>query len=187
MRILYLYAEIMGYQLPVFEEYTTMYDAEVHVVHWDHKKLTPYAIPYLKNVVFYNRSDFNYTKLVSLVKSIMPNIVYVSGWMDKDYLKVCTELKSMGIPIVAGCDTQWKGSFRQIVASFLFRLTYKRSLSYIWVAGPYQFEYARKLGFNKSEIIFNCLSADNNLFETAIGIRKKFDELCFYYTCFNNF
>ena len=36
--------------------------------------------------------------------------------------------------------------------------------SHAWVSGVYQFEYARKLGFKKSQICFNLYSADLNLF-----------------------
>jgi hypothetical protein len=32
-KILYLYSEIVGYNIPVFKEYVNNYNAEVHVVH----------------------------------------------------------------------------------------------------------------------------------------------------------
>lgn len=164
MKILYLYAELMGYQIPVLKEYVNEYDAEVHVVHWDHKKLTPYAPPTIAGINYYNRSDYNYKKLKNLVLEINPDIVYVSGWMDKDYLSICKLLKRSGIPIVAGCDTQWKGTIKQVLGSVYFRLFLKKKFNFIWVAGPYQYEYARMLGFRKNEIIFNCLTADVDLF-----------------------
>ena len=164
MTILYLYAELMGYQIPVFKEYVSGYDAEVHVVHWDHKKLTPYIPPILDKVTYYERSLLDYPKLNELVNTIKPDIVYVSGWMDPLYLKVCRKLKKENIPIVAGCDTQWRGDLKQFIGSIYFKFAIKKNFTHIWVAGPYQFEYARKLGFKKEEIIFNCLSADTEVF-----------------------
>ena len=160
MTILYLYAELMGYQIPVLQEYTSKYNADVHVVHWDHKKLTPYKPPVIENVHYYNRSSIDYIGMLELVKKINPTITFISGWMDKEYLKIGVQLKKNGTTVVAGCDTQWANSFRHNVAHFIFRFTYKKSFTHIWVAGPYQFEYARKLGFKKSEIIFNLYSAD---------------------------
>ncbi len=164
MKILYLYAELMGYQIPIFKEYVVSYEAEVHVVHWDKKKLTPYTPSDMDGVTYYNRSEYNYENILNLTEKINPSLVYVSGWMDKDYIKVCKKLKRRGVTIVAGSDTQWKGNIKQTIGSIYFRLFLKKNFHKIWVAGPYQYEYARKLGFKKREIIFNCLSADTEMF-----------------------
>lgn len=164
MKILYLYAELMGYQIPVLKEYVISYNAEVHVVHWDKKKLTPYVPPIIDGVKYYKRSEYDFDGILNLAEEIQPSIVYVSGWMDKDYLLICRNLKKKRITIVAGCDTQWKESLKQTLGSLYFRLFLKRCFNYIWVAGPYQYEYGRKLGFKKNEILFNCLSADIDLF-----------------------
>jgi len=163
--ILYLYAELMGYQIPIFKELTIKYNAELHVVHWDHKKLTPYIPPVIDKVKYYKRSLLNQSKINELIYSIAPDLVYVSGWMDKDYLKVAKLLRKKGVPVVAGSDTQWKGNLKQRIASLIFPFIIKKCFSHIWVAGPYQYEYAKRLGFKKREIIFNTLSANTSLFE----------------------
>ncbi|MBK86636.1 MAG: glycoside hydrolase [Flavobacteriaceae bacterium] len=164
MTILYLYAELMGYQIPVLKEYTLKYNANVHVVHWDHKKLTPYIPPKINNVHYYNRSSYDYEALLQLVKEIKPDISFISGWMDNTYLKIGKILKNNSIPVVAGCDTQASNSIKHKIGYFIFRFTYKKFFTHIWVAGPYQYEYARKLGFKKNQIIFNLYSADVNSF-----------------------
>ena len=46
MKILYLYAEVMGYTMATIRKLSERGN-EVHVVHWDHKKLTPYQAPAL--------------------------------------------------------------------------------------------------------------------------------------------
>jgi glycosyltransferase involved in cell wall biosynthesis len=172
MVILYLYSELMGYQIPVLREYVTIYNAKVHVVHWNHKKLTPYEPVSIEGVSYYKRSDYNKTTLLALSKELKPDVVYVSGWMDKEYLKVCSVLKKNGVPIVAGCDTQWKGNIRQQLGRFYFKWFLKKSFSYLWIAGAYQYEYAVKLGFRKSEILFNCYSADVNLFTRDAQLKE---------------
>lgn len=155
----------MAYQIPVFKELTRKFGAELHVVHWDKNKLTPYSPPEIQNVTYYNRSNFSTVELKKFGKDLDCNLVYVSGWMDKGYIIVAQALKKKNIPIVAGSDTQWKGSFKQKVGSLLFPLFLKKTFNYIWVAGPSQFEYAKRLGFKNNEIIFNTLSADTNLFQ----------------------
>lgn len=164
MKILYLYAELMSYQIPILKEYVGKYDAEVHVVHWNHKKLTPYKPPNLESVAYYNRSEFTRQQLIELATTVNPDIVYISGWQDKIYLAVVKILRKKDIPVVTGFDDQWKGSFRQRVASLVCPYILKLYFSHSWVAGPYQYEYARKLGFKKNEIIFNLLSGNTLLF-----------------------
>lgn len=183
IRILYLYAELMGYQIPVFKELIGKYQAQIHVVHWDLKKRTPYIPPTLENLFYYKRSQFSKSELVELADNIKPDLVYVSGWMDKGYLHVARYLKRKGITVVAGSDTQWKGNFRQIIAAVIFPITLKKSFNFIWVAGPYQYEYAKKLGFKKQEIIFNCLSADVSLFNDAYGMAQN-NKIQHYPHCF---
>lgn len=174
MTILYLYTELMGYQIPVLKEYVSKYDADVHVVHWDHKKLTPYIPPVIENVTYYNRSNLDYSGMIKLVEKINPNIIFVSGWMDKKYLKIAAKFKNKNIPVVVGSDTQWESTFRKNIASIIFKYTYKKCFTHIWVSGPFQYEYAKKLGFTNNEIIFNLYTADVDAFSE--NVKKTSDK-----------
>lgn len=167
MKIVYLYTELMGYNITVIKEFVEKYDAEVHIVFWDKKKLTPYLPPKLKNVTYYHRSDFDKKKLNELLSKIHPSIIYVSGWQDKMYLSVVKKWKKKGTPIVCGFDGQWKGTLRQHIGVFLFPILFKKYYSHVWVAGIYQYEFVRKLGFKKNEIIYDLYSADINTFNQA--------------------
>lgn len=160
MTILYLYTELMGYNIPVLKELCIRYNAEVHVVHWDKGKLTPYVPPIIEGVVYYKRSELKKEDFIKLANKINPNIVYVPNWYDKGYLNVCRYLKRKKIPVVAGLDNQWTGSLKQWFGCGLMRIYLKKYYSHIWVAGPYQYEFARRLGFNKTKILFNFYSAD---------------------------
>lgn len=165
-KIVYLYAEIMSYNVAVFKEYVANHNAEVHVVHWDHQKKTPYRAPDIEGVFYYGKSQFNLETLLKFIKDLRPDIVFTSGWMDRLYLKTCKKASKESIPIVAISDTQFRNTIRQNLGKVYFKLFYKRIFKYLWVAGAYQYEYARKLGFKNNEIIFNCLSADLSLFNT---------------------
>lgn len=167
MKILYLYTEIMGYQIPVFKELIEGYGAEIFVVHWDQKKLTPYSPQQIPGLTLLNRSEFsNYEEILDLALLINPVLVYISGWQDKAYLKVVEHLRLQSIPIVVGFDDQWKGSFRQMLGSLLMRFRWvKKYFTHAWVAGPYQLEYATRMGFSKRNIIFNLLSCDADKFD----------------------
>lgn len=167
MRILYLAAEVMGYTMATIRALVER-GAEMHVVHWDHKKLTPYQAPPSPNVHMYERSRMSVHDIRRLVKELQPAVTVVAGWMDKGYLSVARELRRQGGIVVTGFDDQWLGTLRQNVAAILAHFGYfSRYFSHAWVSGSYQFEYARRLGFEKKCIIYDLYSADLGVWQEA--------------------
>jgi len=138
MKILYLYSELMGYQIPILRQYVENYNAEVHVMHWDHKKQTPYIPPTIDNVFFYDRSKYKTNELMKFVSEINPDIIYISGWMDRGYLNAIIKPRRKGIPVVCGFDDIWFKTIRQRIASIIFPIFKYLFFSHAWVAGPYQ-------------------------------------------------
>lgn len=164
MKVLYLYSEVMGYTMATIRALVEK-GCEVHVVHWDHKKLTPYEVPSLTNVHMYKRSEFSVDNIRKLSEDLSPDIVVVSGWMDKGYLVIARELRKKGTNVVVCFDDIWFGTVRQKFAAVLayfgfFSLFY----SHAWVTGSLQFEYARRLGFDWRTIFYDFYSADLKLF-----------------------
>ncbi len=175
MKILYLYAEILGYTMATIRELAESGN-EVHVVHWDHKKLTPYQAPELPNVIMYKRSNLSVSDLKGLASDIKPAITVVSGWMDSGYISVAKQLRAEGASVVIGLDNHWHGKLKQWLTVILGSFGYlKKFYSYAWVSGVYQYEYVRRLGYAKNEIIFDLYCADLRLFSNAynISIAKK--------------
>ncbi len=157
----------MGYTLATINSLIEK-GAEVHIVHWDEKKLTPYEFTHKNSVFLIKRSKHNYKSLILLAQEIDPIITVVSGWQDRSYLKVASSLRKKNKIVVSGFDDQWHNSNRQLLAFILGRFNYfSRFFSHAWVTGPYQFEYARNIGFKKNEIIYDLYSADITLFQSA--------------------
>ena len=173
MQILYLYSELVGYQIPILLEYVKSYNAQVHVVSWDKNKLKPYEPPIHDGITYYKRSEFDIKKLNELADSINPDIIYVSGWMDKGYLNVTKRFKKLGVPVVTAFDDIWEGRLRQRVGALIFPFTFAKCFSHAWVAGAYQYEFAARLGFKRDKIIFEMLSADIKLFEKGFEYLKE--------------
>jgi glycosyltransferase involved in cell wall biosynthesis len=172
MKILYLYAEVMGYTMATIRELAERGN-EVHVVHWDHKKQTPYKAPVVPNVFMYNRSELSVEQLKKLAKNIAPVVTVVSGWMDRDYMSVAKQLRLEGLSVVVGFDAQWHGTLKQWLSVILSWIGYFHQFySHAWVAGSYQFEYARRLGFEKKKIVYDLYSADLRLFNQAYNVSK---------------
>lgn len=168
MKILYLYTEIMGYNLPILERLVSHYDATVEVIRWNQNKLTPFVPTPIPGVTYYDRTSFNEVQLLKFAIELKPDLVYISGWQDRGYLPVVAKLKAQGSVIVTGMDSQWTGTFRQqIVAKWIHWLKKDRCFTYAWVPGPLQYEFARRIGFKKTEILCNLLSGNSEVFAQA--------------------
>lgn len=163
--ILYLYTEAMGYTMATIKELVAM-GCSVHLVYWDHKRLHQFVVKDFPGLKIYGRSNFNYQSLKLLIDSINPELIVVSGWQDKLYVRLSLRSTLQGIKVVTCFDDIWKGGLIQNFAQFLglFRL-FNFFYTYAWVSGPLQFEYAKKLGYKNNEIIFDLLSADVNNFD----------------------
>ncbi|MDF2454811.1 MAG: glycosyl transferase, group 1 [Cytophagaceae bacterium] len=164
MVVLYLYSELVGYQIPVLKQYVEKYKASVHVISWDKNRLKPYQPPAVAGVTFLPRSKFDKKTLFDYCKALKPDIVYVSGWMDKDYLHVTKYLKKQGVPVLIGFDDMWHGTLRQRIGALVYPFLYKKYFSHAWVSGVFQFEFARRLGFRNDEIVFDLLTANTEVF-----------------------
>ncbi len=165
--ILYLYTEVMGYTLATIRELIGL-GFEVHVVHWDDKKLSGFKIPEIPGLHLYPRSSLSAADLQHLSHQLAPDIVVVSGWQDRGYLSICRTLRASRTPVVCGFDDQWFGTWRQRVGSMLACGGYfDRFFSHAWVTGPRQFEYARRFGFAASRILFDLYAGDVELFSAS--------------------
>lgn len=171
MRILFLYSEIMGYTEALLAALKKNHNASIKLVHWDHKKVSDYRLVVSGNDII-SRSNIDLTNLINLIDQYNPDLIYVSGWMDKLYLKGVKYAKKKGIKVVAGLDTPWTNSVKQNIASIFLRSYWKAHFDYFWVPGSSQALYAEKLGFAKM-ILKNLYSADVSTFQKAWNGRKK--------------
>ena len=145
----------MGYTLATIKSLAER-GLEVHVVHWDKKKLTAFQVDEVPGVHFYARSTLTLRELKALAYDLRPAITVVSGWQDLDYLSVARSLRRLNKTVVVGFDDQWHGMYVQHIASLFCKFGFlSRYYSHAWVSGPYQYEYARRLNFKKKNIVYD--------------------------------
>ena len=75
----------MGYNISTIKKLAEM-NCEVHLIHWDHLKLSKFRFDKIKNVTVYKRSLLSKERILSIAKFINPNITILSGWIDRGYL-----------------------------------------------------------------------------------------------------
>jgi glycosyltransferase involved in cell wall biosynthesis len=163
LRLLFLYSELADYFIACLKKLADMYEVEVHVIHWPINKEAPFAFNYPTNIQFYQKDRFSKEELSEKIRSLAPDFIYCSGWMDNDYLLDAKKYSGQ-IPVVIGLDTKWEGSIRQYGATILSRLTIRNIFSHCWVPGTQQKKYALKLGFKEDEIMMGYYSADVDFF-----------------------
>jgi glycosyltransferase involved in cell wall biosynthesis len=165
IKIVYLYTEVMGYLVPIFKKLIENYNAEITLIHWDKKKLTPFHLEKIKGLASYGISSLKNHELDKLVSNIDPQLIVISGWQEKRYLPIASKMKKKGKCVISIFDDKWSGNLRQLFGSiFLSKFIKSKYFTHALVAGAYQFEYAKKFGFSNNEIKFHALSCDVDLF-----------------------
>lgn len=176
MKFLFLYTEIADYFLSCCLELAKI--GEVHVIRYPVNKEAPFRFDDTSIVKLYNRNDFSFNQLQQFSKDLKPDIIICSGWIDKEYLKLCkTYFKK--VPTVLTCDTHWRGDLKQIIATVLSRFTLLRIFSNTWVPGLAQKKYVEKLGFKEPQIYLGFYSCNFVKFNTAYIHTKKEKQAAF--------
>jgi glycosyltransferase involved in cell wall biosynthesis len=158
----------MGYLPPVLEEIQRNGNNQIMLIHWDMNKLTPFKLENIENVKVIGKSTLKFHNLREKVFEFNPQIIYISGWMDLDYLRIVRGIiKKYNVYILTGFDDQWFGTIRQYIAFLFLYFFRKYFFTHAWVSGPRQYYYARKIGFKDKEIVFNLLSCNTNKFVKA--------------------
>lgn len=166
MRVLYLYAEVMGYTEATIDVLAGE-GHEVFVLHWGKGKLSSYVIKGgVQRVKYFCRDGLSWSQLWSISKNFDPQLVVVSGWMDKGYLICAFLFRLEKIAVVLTLDDQWFWSRRQLFAFVLGKVRFFRLFfNKVWVTGIFQWEYARMLSFQRHDISLHFYSASQEFFD----------------------
>jgi len=177
-KIIYLYTEVMPYTVATINAIADQ-GVDVTVVHWDKQRNTPYLVQSKNNnIAFITRSSVNFSVLKNLIDNNQIDLICVSGWQDKLYILLCSyvRIRQPNIRVVCMFDDQWHSTFRQrllAIASSFGLLS--RVYTHAWVCGAPQYEYAKRLSFQKRNIIMDLYSADRSVFnrEKKSEIQKR--------------
>jgi glycosyltransferase involved in cell wall biosynthesis len=162
--ILVLYTELMGYTEATLEALARLSGSLVTAVQRDTVRTRGYVPKGSERLHLLPRSKFDRNSLLRLYDDLAPQLIFVAGWQDPDYLAVARVARKRGLPVITGMDNQWSGSMRQHLACLAAPLRVRPYFSHIQVAGLRQYEYARRLGYAHDRILLNEYSADTTLF-----------------------
>lgn len=173
MRILILYSELAGYTLACLRALMEDGRHEVCLVKWPVNREAPFQFDFDARIQVYDRDQLGDKAVAKVAVDFQPEIIFISGWMDKGYLKAALPFRQKGIPVIAGIDNQWVGSMRQRIATWMSPFLVKKYFSHMWVSGLRQYEYARRLGFDRNHIRLGYYSADVEAFSQAYRTNRE--------------
>ncbi|MEO8583052.1 MAG: glycosyltransferase family 4 protein [Flavitalea sp.] len=169
---LFLYTEIADYFLKCVDHFIEQTGAQVLIVRWPIRDEAPFKLRANNNVDILEKKDYTFKELEERIHLFQPDLIYTSGWRDRDYLKINRKYFSK-IPTVLGYDNVWNGSFRQIIASALSPLYLKKIFSDLWAPGKSQVKFAKKLGFDQKHIHLGVYSCNQSYFSEIYSRTKK--------------
>ncbi len=162
-KFLFLYSELAGYMLSCMKKLAESKGAEIFIIRWPLNKEAPFQFDFPSDMHVHQKDEFSFEALKNYVRKIDPDVIYCSGWMDKQYIKICKEYRSR-IPVITAFDNKWTGSFKQLIAQVVSPFTLQKYFSHCFVPGPQQYSYGLKLGFKKENILTGLYAADIDFF-----------------------
>lgn len=179
-KILFLYTELSGYIINSFENaFSSGFD--VHVINYPTNKEAPFKFTKNKNIYYYSRDQFKSSYDLSiLIKDLNPGAIFISGWIDNEYLNALQNLSIKANKILM-LDNPWEGTLFQNLWAFYFRTFHKELFDFIWVPGKPQIKYAKKLGFKKEDIFEGLYTCNNKIFniKNTLSLPSKSKVLLF--------
>lgn len=179
INVFYLYTSVNGFVISTLKAlYETGRVKDIYLIYreketTDGNRYRVEGAPWLKLIP---RHTLNDDSILELLKRVRPEIIYVSGWVDKGYLRAISRYQNAEkkVCVVCGIDDQWRGTLRQILGKIYFRMFYRKMFDYMWVSGKPQYHYAQRFGYKHEQIISNLLAADSSVFDRRAELSRRF-------------
>ena len=147
-RVAVLASRLSGYAAACLRCLGEDYGVERLVFRWRPSEEAPFDASNFAGIgALYAKQDVGPGEMMGLLEAFQPQALLVSGWIDADYLRIARRFKRQGVPVVAGSDTQWRGTLRQRVGQLLAPWYLRPGIDVLWVAGERQRQLAKRLGY----------------------------------------
>ena len=148
MQIAVLFSRLSGYTAACLRTLRETYDVELLVVRLPPAENAPFDDRHFGWIDrLYDRDVMNVGDMRHLIGEFSPDAILLAGWFDRGYLKVARSMREEGVPVVSGCDSQWRGIWKQQVARLISPWYLHSSIDVLWAAGERQRQLAHRLGY----------------------------------------
>ncbi len=170
INIAFLYSELSEYFIGCIKSIKVIKGLNIKVIHWRINQDAPFN--FNLSTEYRDKSKFKDTiELKSHLENFAPSVIFTSGWIDKDYIKILQgyRKKHPEVTTIIGLDNPWRGTLKQKLSSLVFKNTLKRSFDYAWVPGDKQVQFAKHLGFKAKFIKKGFYSAEIDNFSENLS------------------
>ena len=179
-KIVFLYSRLPDYFYKCISYFLEINkDFAAVVIRYPKDRNAPFELNSTNRLNLINKSEFkNDFALLDYLNTINPEAIFCTGWKDKMYLKIISKLKNK-CPVILGLDNPWENTPRQIVGILYYNLFFKKKFTHVWVSGMPQYEFAKRLGFNQSQILNELYCANTPVFFKSAKNITKLKKLIF--------
>lgn len=181
-RIAVLYSELAGYVLACWKQLKERHNVELLVFHWKPAPDAPFDLSQLSWIDhLHSRESLGAPEMTEIARAFKPHGVFMAGWIDPGYLQVARSLRAQGVPVVAGLDTQWKGSLRQRVGCLTAPRHLHSAIDILWATGERQAQFARGLGYRGDKCWYGLYCCDWEKFACQPFLEEASQQQAFLY------
>jgi glycosyltransferase involved in cell wall biosynthesis len=159
-KVLFLYTTPSPYFSSCLKYLATLPKVEVQVVFKNTTHLL-FKVPFINHGVHGVCKPQTFQELLSLCVSFRPNIIFISGWIDKEYLQIGRLYKKKGITIIGLSDTLIKRNVRQYLGKWYSRWYLKNIFTAFWVSGKKAEDLIRYLGWENQPVFHGFYTIDH--------------------------
>ena len=148
LRIAILYSRLAAYTVACLRALRETYAVELLIYQYPPADEAPYDRALFEGLgTVLDRDQHDDDEILSRLRAFNPNAMYIVGWMDRGYLNVARAMRSEGVPVIAGCDRQWAGTWRQRLGQLVAPWYLHAAIDVLWVPGERQRQLAWRLGY----------------------------------------
>ena len=147
-RIVVLFSRLSGYMAACLKALKDDHQVALLVFRYAPAEEAPFESRHFDWIdSLHDRHDYTPSQMLEKIEAFQPDAAFMAGWVDRGYLKVARALRRRGVPVVAGCDSQWYGNLKQHVGCLIAPAYLHTAIDVLWTTGDRQRRFANRLGF----------------------------------------
>ncbi|HMQ51881.1 MAG TPA: glycosyltransferase [Anaerolineae bacterium] len=103
--------------------------------------------------------------VINHLENFQPDAILIVGWSHPVYRRVARHFKSGIRPIIAGCDNQWHGTWKQWGGTLISRWWLHPMYDALWTPGERGVTFARRLGYRGLGVMEGLYACNTYAFE----------------------
>ncbi|MBN1472203.1 MAG: glycosyltransferase family 4 protein [Syntrophaceae bacterium] len=172
MKITILWASLASYTVAFFRELVLRNGCQLQLVYQPPRVNAPYNLFDLSFCEEALEDTIeNRTSLGDRVNQFGPDVVLMSSWPYRHFMRLSRKLKKKGAYVISTMDNQYRGTLKQRIGIAIAPFFLKLSIDTFLVAGDRQAEFAKKLGY--FDVMYGLYAAEVDRFITTISITQR--------------